>query len=178
MEELELNLSNLFDINSQKSIGQLLGADAILSGTITDMVNNIKVNARLIETETGRILAVAEADIAKSDKVMRLTGTGIVVLPPPPTPPPLPSSPHVPSELQKEKEQIARPPKGNLIINGDFEEPWTVGWERIVADPSRGANHVTTVYSADGEGDDDLYLRHTGESYMILFQSIHLTIYI
>ncbi|MBC8550818.1 MAG: hypothetical protein H8D23_14330, partial [Candidatus Brocadiales bacterium] len=114
---------------------------------------------------TGRILAVAEADITKSDKVMRLTGTGIVDLTPPPPPP-------VPPEPQKEEEQISRLPKGNLIVNGNFEEPWTVGWKRIVAAPSRGANHVKIVYSADGEGDDDLYLRHTGESYMTLFQSI------
>ena len=162
MEELKLSFSNLFDLESQKRMGKLLCADAILSGTITDMVNSIKVNARLIETETGRIVAVAETEISKSDKVKRLTGTGIVLLPPAP-PPPLP-------EPREHVKSIF--PKGNLIVNGDFEEPWTVGWKRVVAAPSRGANHVRVVYSADGEGDDDLYLRHTGESYMTLFQSI------
>ena len=131
------------------------------------MGRNIKVNARLIETETGMILAVAEAEITKGDKVKRLIGTGIVDL-----------SLSPPPEKPGEREKVSPPPsptamrKGNLIVNGDFEEPWTVGWERMVADPSRGANHVKIVYSADGEGDDDLSLHHTGKSYMTFSQRI------
>ena len=171
MEELKLNFNDLFDPRSAKRMGRLLGADALLSGTISDMGKSIKVNARLIQTETGRILAVAEADIAKGNKVKRLTGAGIVILSPPP-PPSTPPENEKPKEGPKEepKDRNRRTPrlKGNLIVNGDFEEQWTVGWERMVGDPSRGANHVKIVYSADGEGDDDLYLYHSGKSYMTL----------
>ena len=177
MEELKLNFNDLFDPKSAKRMGRLLGADALLSGTISDMGKSIKVNARLIQTETGRILAVAEADIAKGDKVKRLTGAGIVVLSPPP-PPSTPPENEKPKEGPKEepKDRNRRTPrlKGNLIVNGDFEEQWTVGWERMVGDPSRGANHVKIVYSADGEGDDDLYLYHSGKSYMTLYQCVQV----
>ena len=173
MEELKLNFNDLFDPKSAKRMGKLLGADALLSGTISDMGKSIKVNARLIQTETGRILAVAEADIAKGDKVKRLTGSGIVVLSPPPPPSPPPEK-EKQEEERKDKNRKTPPLKGNLIVNGNFEERWTVGWERMVGDPSTGANHVKIVYSADGEGDDDLYLYHSGESYMTLYQCIQV----
>ena len=167
MEELKLNFNDLFDPRSAKRMGRLLGADALLSGTISDMGKSIKVNARLIQTETGRILAVAETDITKGDKVKRLTGAGIVILSPP-LPPTTPPEKEKPKEKRKDKNRKTPRLKGNLIVNGDFEEPWTVGWERMVGDPSTGANHVKIVYSAEGEGDDDLYLYHSGKSYMTL----------
>lgn len=173
IEELKLNFTDLMDPKSAKRMGRLLGADALLSGTISDIPKSIKVNARLLETETGRILAVAEAEINKSDKVKRLIGTGIVAL----TPPPPPSSPpekEKPKEERKDKNRKTPPLKGNRIVNGNFEEPWTIGWERMVGDPSTGANHVKIVYSADGEGDDDLYLYHSGKSYMTLYQCVQV----
>jgi len=72
--EHKLDFSGLIDPNSAKELGKILGADAIVSGTITDLVENIKVNARLISTETGQIFSVASEDIIKDNTVKKLMG--------------------------------------------------------------------------------------------------------
>ncbi len=72
LEEHELNMSGLIDENTIKKLGRLLGVDAIASGSITDLGEYVKVNARLISTETGSVFSVASAKIAKSKTVKAL----------------------------------------------------------------------------------------------------------
>jgi|SRR5215213_672535 len=57
------------------SVGKLLGVDAIASGTVTDLGKSLRVNARLIDTSTGEIFAVAASEIAKDDAVLALRGS-------------------------------------------------------------------------------------------------------
>ncbi len=70
--EYKLNLTGLIDETTAKQIGKILGVDAICSGTITDLVNSVKINARLISTETGSIFSVASAQIQKDEVVKKL----------------------------------------------------------------------------------------------------------
>lgn len=72
IKEHELNLSGLVDESSAKELGRILGVDAICSGTITDLVSQVKVNARLISTETGSLFAVATVSIAKDEVISSL----------------------------------------------------------------------------------------------------------
>jgi TolB-like protein len=74
IEEHKLNMVGLIDPKTAKEIGRILGVDALCSGTIADLVNSIKVNARLISTETGAIFAVASANIHKDEVVRKLMG--------------------------------------------------------------------------------------------------------
>jgi TolB-like protein len=74
LEEHKLNLSGLIDETTAKQLGKILGVDAICTGTITDLVNSIKINARTISTETGSIFSVASVQINKDDKVNKLMG--------------------------------------------------------------------------------------------------------
>ena len=53
-------------------MGRILGVDAIASGSVTDLGTNVKVNARLIATETGSVFAVAAVKIAKDATVKKL----------------------------------------------------------------------------------------------------------
>lgn len=46
----------------------------IVTGTITDLQSYVAVNCRMIDTQTGRIFAAAEARIAKDDDVKKIMG--------------------------------------------------------------------------------------------------------
>jgi TolB-like protein len=70
--EQKLSLMGLVDPSSAKQLGKLLGVDAIASGTISELAQSLRVNARLISTETGEIFAVASTEIFKDESVTRL----------------------------------------------------------------------------------------------------------
>jgi len=72
ISEQKLGMTGLIDDESAIAIGKLLGVDAIVSGTITDLGKSLKVNARLIATETGSVFAVAATEIFKDEKVKTL----------------------------------------------------------------------------------------------------------
>lgn len=75
MGELKLNESGAIDPASAKQVGKLVGADAIVTGTITDLQSYVGVNCRLIDTQTGHIFGAAEARIVKDDDVKKILGT-------------------------------------------------------------------------------------------------------
>ena len=69
ISEQKLGMTGLIDDDSAIAIGKLLGVDAIVSGTIIDLGVSLKVNARIIATETGSVFAVAATEIIKDEKV-------------------------------------------------------------------------------------------------------------
>lgn len=74
MEEQKLVSSGIIDAQSAITLGRILGVEAIASGTVTDLGTSVKVNARLISTETGGVFAVASVEIVKDQVVRRLMG--------------------------------------------------------------------------------------------------------
>jgi TolB-like protein len=56
MDELRLNQSNAFTPESANRLGKLLGARYLVMGGYFDVMNTLRVDARVVETETGRIL--------------------------------------------------------------------------------------------------------------------------
>lgn len=74
LEEHKLNLSGLVEPMTAQKLGRLLGVDAICSGTVTDLVDSVRVNARLISTDTGEVFAVASGSIGKDTVVQKLLG--------------------------------------------------------------------------------------------------------
>ena len=75
IEEHQLNLSGMVDESSARELGKILGVDAIASGSVTDLGGSMKINARLISTESGKIFSVASVSITKDATVKKLTGT-------------------------------------------------------------------------------------------------------
>ncbi|MCD4818003.1 MAG: CsgG/HfaB family protein [Candidatus Cloacimonetes bacterium] len=69
MKEQKLGISGLIDDESAISLGKIFGVDAITSGSITDLGEMIKINARLISTETGEIFSVASVKIEKDNVI-------------------------------------------------------------------------------------------------------------
>lgn len=70
--EQKLSLTGMIDPNSAKKLGKVLGVDAIVSGTIADLAQSLKVNARMLNTETGEIFAAASVEILKDESVSKL----------------------------------------------------------------------------------------------------------
>src|SRR5437016_5111738 len=74
--EQKLSLTGVVDPTSAKQLGKILGVDAIVSGTVTNLAQNLKVNARLISAQTGEIFAVASTEIFKDESVIGLLSVG------------------------------------------------------------------------------------------------------
>ena len=75
LKEIKMDMSGMVDGSSAKELGKLAGADAICSGTITDLGETIRVNARLISVETGNIFGAASTQIIQDNTVKRLMGS-------------------------------------------------------------------------------------------------------
>ena len=65
--ELNLQASGSMDEETVKKLGKMLGADAIVTGTLNDIKETqTEINARIVETETARILAAASLSVKKT----------------------------------------------------------------------------------------------------------------
>ncbi len=78
MAEHELATSGLVDESTAKELGKLLGVDAIATGTITNLGAEVRVNSRLIATETGSVFSAAAATLPKDSRVENLMGKVLV----------------------------------------------------------------------------------------------------
>jgi len=72
IQEHKLSYTHFFDEESVQEIGKLLGVSAIATGSVTDLGDSIKVNARLMATESGSVFAVAAVEILKDERVAGL----------------------------------------------------------------------------------------------------------
>ena len=118
VEEQKLSLTQLIEPSSAQKLGRILGVDAIVSGTITDLGGKLKINARMIGTETGDVFAVASTAITKDETVVKLLGT-------------IEARPYA-SEMETTATTPTSGPSGNLVVNGDFEQDLSVGWKKVI----------------------------------------------
>lgn len=103
MSELKFSQSGAIDPESAQHVGKIIGVDAIVTGSITDLQSYVGVNCRLINTETGRIFGAAQTKIMKDadlQKILDKSMSGEAPAPPNPSRP-TPVPPAVPSTLQK-----------------------------------------------------------------------------
>ena len=77
LREQDLGSSGIIDAASAAEIGRMLGVEAIVSGTITDLTYAIRINARVIATETAGIFGVSSATIEKEDHLNAMMGRGV-----------------------------------------------------------------------------------------------------
>lgn len=65
LDEQKLGMTGIIDATSAAQLGKMVGVDAVVTGTITDLGEQIRLNARMISTETAGIFAVASVSIQK-----------------------------------------------------------------------------------------------------------------
>src|SRR5262249_17794618 len=70
--EHKLQLQGLVDPKSAKELGKILGVDLIVSGTIADRGDSLRINARLIATETGEVFSAAAVTTGKDESIRTL----------------------------------------------------------------------------------------------------------
>lgn len=72
LKEQKLSTTGLIDSKTMQKVGKILGVDALVTGSITDLGNIIEVNARIISVETGDIIGTASSRIPKVGTVATL----------------------------------------------------------------------------------------------------------
>ncbi|MDP3543470.1 MAG: FlgO family outer membrane protein [Elusimicrobiota bacterium] len=66
LEEQRLGVFGIMDQDTVKTLGKVLGVDAILTGTIVELKGErVEINARLIHAETAQVLAADTVNVAK-----------------------------------------------------------------------------------------------------------------
>ena len=69
MGELNLQATGAIDEETVKKLGKMLGADAIVTGTLNDIKEDkAEINARVVETETAKILTASSLTVKKTWK--------------------------------------------------------------------------------------------------------------
>lgn len=59
MSEMQLGLSDLMSATAVKRFGLLVGAQAIVVGTLTDLGRDVKLNARIVAVDTSQVIGAA-----------------------------------------------------------------------------------------------------------------------
>lgn len=67
LKEQKFQASGLVNEATAKSIGMIAGVDFVCYGTLKDLGEEITVNARVVDVETGEVCAISRATIKKDD---------------------------------------------------------------------------------------------------------------
>lgn len=95
LEEQNLGMTGLVDVSSAAQVGKMLGVDAIVTGTITDMGHALRINARAIATETAGVFAVSSVSIDKDEHIVAMMNRTSI--------PPVHQPAEAPAESDREK---------------------------------------------------------------------------
>lgn len=77
LTEHKFSMSGLVDPKTIKELGRIAGVDAIVTGTITPFGDSVRVSAKVIATDTAKVIATAKGDIAKTKAIEELLCKGI-----------------------------------------------------------------------------------------------------
>lgn len=76
LTELRLGVSDLVDPASAARVGQILGAENIIVGTIADLGSRIEMDAHLIDVQTASVVSSSSVSVRKDDSVQRMLRSG------------------------------------------------------------------------------------------------------
>jgi TolB-like protein len=77
--ELRFGLTDLVDPAKAKQLRKMIGVDAIVVGTISDLGTSVDIDARIIEIETSRTFPGVSVSLSKDDTVKQLLERGRVM---------------------------------------------------------------------------------------------------
>lgn len=191
LDELELNSTDLFNPRFSVKLGELTGATAMLSGTAVDMEGTIRLNARLIETETARIISTTAIDVPKTVSICKMLkqnvtpdyerksyGAAASRVPQSEISPEVVSPPSKIVQYEKGPEITYPAPRiipkirgKNLIANGDFKNRYDK-WERTIGDEGKGSSKTEIARYVNSNSGTALHIKHVGEGYIQYAQVI------
>lgn len=103
LREQKLGYSGLIDLSSAKQVGKLVGAEGVVLGSVNDFGNEVTLNARLVDLESGSSLAATEATLAKTPLIEKLRATeakDMTLVRPTDGAPPPPAAPDRPTKKE------------------------------------------------------------------------------
>jgi len=78
LQELKLSASGLVEPKTMKKIGKIYGVDTVISGSLTDLGNDIEIKVKALSVETGGLMGVSESKIPKTNMVKNLYTQNLV----------------------------------------------------------------------------------------------------
>jgi TolB-like protein len=82
LQEHRLSATGLIDPQTAKKLGQFAGVDALVTGTITAFGDSVRVSAKVLDTQTARMLGATTSDIPKTKTIEELLSRGVGAQPP------------------------------------------------------------------------------------------------
>jgi len=123
LAELKFSMSDLVDPAKAKQLGKMVGVEAIVVGAVSDLGNQVDIDARLIEIETNRMLLGASVTISRDPTVTELLQRGRQE---PAAAPPVPGAP--PAVRRVEVEDFVFEPRGCRRAAGRLRLACTVAF--------------------------------------------------
>jgi len=80
VQEFQLSQSGIIDTSYAKQIGKITGADAIVTGSVTKIGNDLRLDARIIDVESGIILTAEKSEGKVEIKSIGMMTDRIVIL--------------------------------------------------------------------------------------------------
>jgi TolB-like protein len=77
MQEHKLASSGIIDPATARQLGKVAGVDALITGTIAPLSDSVHISAKVLDTETARILGGITADIPRTRAVEELLAKGV-----------------------------------------------------------------------------------------------------
>jgi len=77
LQELKLSQSGLVDVETAKQLGKVHGVDALIVGSITPIGERVRVIARMISTESGRVFSAAATTVPHTETIRSLSSQTI-----------------------------------------------------------------------------------------------------
>jgi TolB-like protein len=82
LQEHRLSATGLIDPQTAKKLGQFAGVDVLVTGTITPFGDSVRVSAKVLDTQTAKMLGATTADIPKTKTIEELLSRGVGAQPP------------------------------------------------------------------------------------------------
>lgn len=163
LAELKFGMSDLVDPTKAKQLGRMAGVEAVVVGTVSDLGNQVDLDARMIEIETNRMVLGAAVTISKDPTVEDMLKRGrqeAPAAPPVPGAPPavagVPLSPMPGKPSRVEAEDFVFEPRGcrrtagKLVCTVAFVNTSSVRNLRIIGRGGAGFGHGSQLIDDKG----------------------------
>ena len=75
--EHKLSSTGIIDPQTARKLGQIVGVDALITGTITPFGDSIRISVKVLDTTTAKVVSASTANIAKTKAIEELLASGI-----------------------------------------------------------------------------------------------------
>jgi TolB-like protein len=127
LAEHKLSATGIIDPQTARKLGQLVGVDALITGTITPFGDSVRVSVKILDTATAKVIGASSGDIAKTKAIEELLARGIQAgVPSTPATPIPPSAPPAVGKAVEAEGFIFKPVKcsrsgGKMICTISFQ---------------------------------------------------------